>query len=323
MAEFQELLIWLRATAEPTRLRLLALCAERELSVSDLALVLGQSEPRVSRHLRILTEADLVERVRQGQWVHYRPARNTAAAGFVRGLLGQLDRTDPALVRDLKRVQAPGAGSTASPAASRLGRELRGVVEADPAARCGSVLLVGVEHPELLAAIAAFGADCAAVAHSRRAAQAARAVLEREGLACRVLLAAGPEALGLRDLDRLGRTFEFVLLDHLAAAQGELPALLRAGRRALSDSGRLWLFEPYEALDSPGQRGVDSSPIELGLHRVRREMGSLVVEHPIARLRRRLAEAGFNCERIQPIEAGRHVLAARAAPAPQSLSRAG
>ncbi len=302
MADSRELLIWLRATAEPTRLRLLALCADRELSVSDLAAVLGQSEPRVSRHLRILTEAGLIERVRQGQWVHFRPARDTPAAGFLRGLLGQLDRMDPALVRDRERAQTPGAGAAASPASSRLGRELRAVVEADPVARPASVLLVGVEHPELLAAIAAFGAECAAIAHSRRAAQAARAMLEREGLACRVLLAAGPDALGPRDRERLGRTFDLVLLDHLAAAPDALPALLAAGRRVLSGTGRLWLFEPYEALESAHQR---------------------VVEHPIARLRRRLAEAGFSCERIRPIEAGRHVLAVRAVPSAASLGRTG
>ena len=302
MANSGELLSWLRACAESTRLRLLALCAERELSVSDLAVVLGQSEPRVSRHLRILTEAGLVERVRQGQWVHYRPAQGTAAAGFIRGLLAQLDRADPALVRDRERAQAPGAGTTATPSSSRLGRELRGIVEADPVSRSASVLLVGVEHPELLATIAAFGGECVAIAHSRRAAQTAKAVLEREGLACRVLLAAGPDTLGQRDLDRLGRTFELVLLDHLAAPHSALPALLAAGRRALSDTGRLWLFEPYEALDSSRQR---------------------VVEHPIARLRRRLGEAGFSCEQIRPIEAGRHVLAVRAAPAAGSLSRTG
>ena len=61
---------WLRATGEPTRLRLLALCGHGSLSVSDLADAIGQSEPRVSRHLRILTEAGLIERERQGQWVH-------------------------------------------------------------------------------------------------------------------------------------------------------------------------------------------------------------------------------------------------------------
>ncbi|MGH8296530.1 MAG: ArsR/SmtB family transcription factor, partial [Steroidobacteraceae bacterium] len=69
------LVTWLRAAGEPTRLRLLALCAARELSVSDIAQILGQSEPRVSRHLKILGEAGLIERVRQGQWVHYGRAR--------------------------------------------------------------------------------------------------------------------------------------------------------------------------------------------------------------------------------------------------------
>ena len=303
MAGSRELLTWLRATAEATRLRLLALCAQRELSVSDLAQVLGQSEPRVSRHLRILTEAGLVERVRQGQWVHYRAAQGTAAAAFLHGLLAQLDRADPALARDRERAQAPGGtAAAAAPAASRLGKELRAVVEAEPVRQPASGLLVGAEHPELLAAVAALGGECAVIAHSRRAAQAARTTAERQGFGCRVLLAASPGEWLQRDLDRLGRTFDVVLLDRLAAPQGALPALLAAARRALADSGRLWLFEPYESLESPGQR---------------------VVEHPIARLRRWLAEAGFTCERIRPIEAGRHVLAVRAAPAAAgSLSRA-
>src|SRR5256885_3178270 len=63
---------WLRAAGEPTRLRLLALCADGAWSVSDLARALKQSEPRVSRHLRILCEAQLLVRLRHGQWVDYR-----------------------------------------------------------------------------------------------------------------------------------------------------------------------------------------------------------------------------------------------------------
>ncbi len=295
MAGTQALLTWLRATAEATRLRLVALCAQQELSVSDLARVLRQSEPRVSRHLRILTEAGLLERVRRGQWVHYRPAQGTPAGAFLHGLLGQLDRADPVLLQDRERIQAPGGGAVSlSAAASRLGRELRGVVEAEPLPRSASALLVGVGHPELLAALAAPGGECVAIAHSRRAAQAARATVELEELACRVWLAAGPQELTQRDLDRLGRTFDVVVLDHLDEPHSALPVLLAAARRALSDGGRLWLFEPYETLDGPSQR---------------------VVEHPIARLRRWLAEAGFSCERIRPLEAGRHVLAVRAAPA--------
>ncbi|MDE2052483.1 MAG: winged helix-turn-helix transcriptional regulator, partial [Gammaproteobacteria bacterium] len=179
------LVSWLRAAGEPTRMRLLSLCAARELSVSDIAQVLGQSEPRVSRHLKILGEAGLIERLRQGQWVHYGLARSGPAAGFVQGLLGQLDRADPVLARDRERAQALQGGGlhAAVPAASRLGRELRGFIEsAEAVAVTGSVLLVGADHPELIETAAALGAECAVLAHSRRSSQLARATAERAGL---------------------------------------------------------------------------------------------------------------------------------------------
>jgi DNA-binding transcriptional ArsR family regulator len=287
------LVTWLRAAGEQTRLRLLALCAVRELSVSDIAQVVGQSEPRVSRHLKILGEAGLIERLRQGQWVHYGLARGGAAAGFVRGLLGQLDRADPLLARDRERAQAlrTEASSAGAPAASRLGRELRAFLEsAEAVAPTGSVLLVGADHPELIGTAAGMGAECTVLAYSRRSAQMVRAMVERSGLHCRVLLAAGGDALGPRDLARLGRTFDAVLLDRLGSSDEALDGLLAAGRRALSSGGRLLLFERYDSLDTPRAR---------------------VVEHPLARLRRLLGEAGLTCERMSPIEAdGQHVLAA-------------
>ncbi len=291
------LVTWLRAAGEPTRLRLLALCAVRELSVSDIAQVVGQSEPRVSRHLKILGEARLIERLRQGQWVHYGLARSGPEAGFVQGLLGQLDRADPLLVRDRERAQtSQGDGLRAgAPVASRLGRELRGFVEsAEAVAPSGTVLLVGADHPELIETAADMGAECTVLAHSRRSSQLARAMAERQGLRCRVLLASGGEALGSRDLGRLGRTFDAVLLDRLGTPDEALGGLLAAGRRALSPGGHLLIFERYDALESFRER---------------------VVEHPLARLRRLLGEAGLTCERLGPIEAdGQHVLAAVAAP---------
>ncbi len=289
------LVTWLRAAGEPTRLRLLTLCATRELSVCDMAQVVGQSEPRVSRHLKILGEAGLIQRLRQGQWVHYAPAREGPAAGFVQGLLGQLDRADPLLARDRERAHAlQAAGLDAvTPTASRLGRELRGFVEsAEAGTPAASVLLVGADHPELIETAATLGKECIVLAGSRRSSQIARATAERAGLPCRVLLAAGGDALGPRDLARLGRTFDAVLLDRLGTPDEALGALLAAGTRALSANGRLLLFERYDALESPRSR---------------------VVEHPLARLRRLLGEAGLVCERMSPIEAdGQHVLAAMA-----------
>src|SRR6202040_3200429 len=97
---------WLRAAGGPSRLRLLALCADGALSVSDLAQALGQSEPRVSRHLKILCEAGLLERLRQGQWVHYRVTEGAPAAGFVQGLLAHLNRSDPVFAKDRDRAAA-------------------------------------------------------------------------------------------------------------------------------------------------------------------------------------------------------------------------
>jgi DNA-binding transcriptional ArsR family regulator len=287
------LLTWLRAAGETTRLRLLSLCAARELSVSDIAQIVGQSEPRVSRHLKILGAAGLIERLRQGQWVHYGLARSGPAAGFVQGLLGQLERADPLLARDRERAQALQSEGlhAGAPAASRLGRELRGFLEsAEAVAPAGSVLLVGADHPELVETAAGMGAECVVLAHSRRSAQLARAMAERAGLRCRVLLAAGGDALGPRDLARLGRTFDAVLLDRLRTPDEALGVLLAVARRALSSGGRVLLFERYDSLESPRER---------------------VVEHPLARLRRLLGEAGLTCERMSPIEAdGQHVLAA-------------
>ena len=63
-AAMGDLLAALRAVAEPTRLRLLVLCARGELTVSELAQILGQSQPRVSRHLKLLCEAGLLDRFR-------------------------------------------------------------------------------------------------------------------------------------------------------------------------------------------------------------------------------------------------------------------
>jgi ubiquinone/menaquinone biosynthesis C-methylase UbiE/DNA-binding transcriptional ArsR family regulator len=62
----------LRALADPTRMRILRLLAHMELAVGELAQVLGQSQPRISRHVRILCDAGLAERRKEGSWVFLR-----------------------------------------------------------------------------------------------------------------------------------------------------------------------------------------------------------------------------------------------------------
>jgi len=98
------LLNGLRAAGEPTRLRLLALCAHGELSVSELTQILGQSQPRVSRHLKLLVDAGLLERFREGALVFYRIAESTEQAVLARTLVDLLPTEDRDLNRDLGRL---------------------------------------------------------------------------------------------------------------------------------------------------------------------------------------------------------------------------
>ena len=96
----------LRAAGEITRLRLLALLSESELSVKDLTEILDQSQPRVSRHLRLLTESGLVTRHAEGAWAFFRLSDEPGASTLVQHLLEQLDRTDAVLQADVGRLDA-------------------------------------------------------------------------------------------------------------------------------------------------------------------------------------------------------------------------
>jgi len=104
--DLSDALATLRAAAEETRLRVLALLAEGELSVSDLTDILGQSQPRISRHLKLLVEAGLVERHREGAWAFFRLADHSAATKILRPILDAVDPTDDRLADDRARLAA-------------------------------------------------------------------------------------------------------------------------------------------------------------------------------------------------------------------------
>lgn len=100
----ETLLKMLRAVAEPSRLRLLALCVRGEFTVSELVQVLGQSQPRVSRHLKILCDAGLLQGLREGSWVFYRFAPNEDNAAVARQLIDLMPKADPVLANDSERL---------------------------------------------------------------------------------------------------------------------------------------------------------------------------------------------------------------------------
>src|SRR5574342_1300018 len=93
----------LKAAGEETRLRVLALLAEAELTVSDLTDILRQSQPRISRHLKLLVEAGLVERFREGTWAFFRLAEHGAGADVARALIERLNAADQTIARDRER----------------------------------------------------------------------------------------------------------------------------------------------------------------------------------------------------------------------------
>lgn len=112
MSTLETLVDGLRAAGEPTRLRILALLARAELTVTELTSVLKQSQPRVSRHLKLLTDAGLIDRAREGAWVFYRTGDGEKTAALREALSGLLPERDATLFRDLERLEVVRAQRT-------------------------------------------------------------------------------------------------------------------------------------------------------------------------------------------------------------------
>src|ERR1700710_393568 len=104
--QFDALNAALKAAGEETRLRFLVLLAEAELTVSDLTQILRQSQPRISRHLKLLAEAGLVERFREGSWAFFRLGERGGSASLARDLVARLDPDDTTIARDRERLAA-------------------------------------------------------------------------------------------------------------------------------------------------------------------------------------------------------------------------
>jgi ubiquinone/menaquinone biosynthesis C-methylase UbiE/DNA-binding transcriptional ArsR family regulator len=113
MAKLDELVTVLKAAGEGTRLRLLALLADGEHSVKDLTEILKQSQPRVSRHLKLLADAGLIERNAEGAWAYYGLAQDGDAAALAQWLITRIDAADIDRARDIERQQAARAAQQA------------------------------------------------------------------------------------------------------------------------------------------------------------------------------------------------------------------
>jgi ArsR family transcriptional regulator len=138
----------LRAAAEPTRLRILALLAREELAVLELCRILGQSQPRVSRHLKLLAEAGLVERFPDGAWVFYRLTRGTPQRAVADEALALIALDDATLAADASRLAGVDEGRAAQAAAyfSRNAEhwdEIRSLYTAEAAVEAAILAMAG------------------------------------------------------------------------------------------------------------------------------------------------------------------------------------
>ena len=100
----EALLKGMRAVAEPTRLRILIACSRTELTVTDLTQILGQSQPRVSRHLKLLVDARVLDRNREGTWAYYRLSTDGPWDNLTSTLISLIPARDTVLNNDLERL---------------------------------------------------------------------------------------------------------------------------------------------------------------------------------------------------------------------------
>jgi len=307
----------LKSAAEPTRLRLLFLLSQAEYTVGELAAVLNQSQPRISRHLRLLTEAGFLNRLREQQCVYYRASGNGRYLAWLRQLLAMADPDAPMLRRDRERAVKV-VGDRARVAAQLLRA-------AEPPASAAAASTAGAASSTSTAA-----ADVAAAAD---APEWSHLLLEElgpapvgelldigtgSGLMLQIL---GPRARRAVGLDisapalRLARTrvhgaglahcefrrgdmyslpyddasFDTVSIDRVLAAAEQPAAAIAEAARTLRADGRLIVVEDFDQIDA---RAADN---------------------PLSQLRRWFAAAGMSADRLRPCDlGGRHFIVALA-----------
>lgn len=248
----------LQAAGEITRLRILALVYEAELTVSDLVTILGQSQPRVSRHLRLLVEAGMVERHREGAWAFFHIAQTGAEAAIARNIVQRIDADDPLTSADrlrldeVRRSRAERANNYFAARAEDWNR-LRSLhvpedqVEATILSIAGdgpiqSLLDVGTGTGRMLELLAPLAVRATGLDQSHAMLNIARTVVEREGLRNVQLRQGDIYALPV-DSD----SFDLIVI-HMVLHYLDDPArALRETARRLSPGGRLIVvdFAPH------------------------------------------------------------------------------
>jgi DNA-binding transcriptional ArsR family regulator len=242
----------LKNLAEPTRLRLVTLLGHGELTVGEICRVVGQSQPRVSRHLRLLTEAGLLDRFREQQRVYYRTPAARPRAGWLTELLAAVDPEDPALQRDRVRV-AVVVGDREKSAASELGAPvdldqvgLAAILREElGSVALGELLDIGTGAGRLLEMLGAQATHAVGVDLSSPALRLARARLHGRALAhCEF------HRCDMYALTFAAESFDTVTIDRVLAGAERPAAVLTEAARVLRRTGQLLVVEGLVDLEA-------------------------------------------------------------------------
>lgn len=254
-----ELLAGMRAIAETTRLRLLFVLSHGEFNVSELTQILGQSQPRVSRHLKLMAEAGLLSRYKEGSWVLFRLSEQTRGAALARAIVDLLPGSDSVLVSDIARLEEI-RRQRAEAAAFYFGtnaanwEKLRSlyVSEADVEAAMvdlagtgdlGSFLDLGTGTGRILSLFAGRATQAIGIDQSREMLGVARANLEAAGLRQAQVRQGDIYALPLPNA-----AADFVTLHQVLHYLDDPARALTEAARVLKPGGRLLIvdFAPHE-----------------------------------------------------------------------------
>lgn len=274
----------LRAAGEPTRLRLLALLAQAELTVGEICEIVAQSQPRVSRHLKLLCDAGLLDRFREQHWVYYRAPTQGAARDTLQAVLELVESDDDLLRRDRKRMsqvikerarqaagQLPGKATVA--ASDRVDSIVLSELAAEP---IGALLDVGTGAGHLLKLLGAVATRAVGIDISSEALRMARTNVHGAGLShCEL------QRGDMYDLPFTAPLFDTATADHVLGDAARPVAVLMEIARTLKAGGRLVVIEDFDALSNAA---------------------AATSGNPIATLRDWFGKAGFECVRVRPVD---------------------
>lgn len=245
-----------RALADPTRIRILLLVRRMELAVGELADVLGQSQPRVSRHIRILEQAGLVKRAKEGAWVFVRLGGAAATAPVFVALDAWGDASAEADAARLSAVRAERDAAAAAYFAAQADSwdrlRSRHVAESDVEAAIvaalgdlpvGSLLDIGTGTGRMIELLGRRASIAVGIDRSPEMLRLARGRIEAAGLAHAEVRRGDMFALPQADASADTVVLHQVL--HFADAPGD--AIAEAAR-VLAPGGRLLIadFAPHD-----------------------------------------------------------------------------